>query len=239
MVKIITHLRTPFPFLLPPCPSFPPTHHQSTFVFLSSIFLSLFPSRFLSIFSVNPSLPLSVVRPFERWPQKLHLKLLVPFSLGGGQMQLYQQLLSHRTPTQETWQPLLRRHFLISHFLHHHHPHQPYPYPQVSCSSSSTFRFFVLNRLAVSVSEPVVDENLFRYTSGRWLYNEEEQMAQRYIKFDVGALHRVIFDVCGSPVIGMEKKEGLFNKSFMCSLANGQMVTARIKVSSYDSFVVV
>ena len=64
-------------------------------------------------------------------------------------------------------------------------------------------------------------------------------MAQRYIKFDVGALHRVIFDVCGSPVIGMEKKEGLFNKSFMCSLANGQMVTARIKVSSYDSFVVV
>lgn len=56
-------------------------------------------------------------------------------------------------------------------------------------------------------------------------------MAQRYIKFDVDALHRVIFDVCGSPVVGMEKKEGLFNKSFMVTLADGQEVTARIKVS--------
>lgn len=55
-------------------------------------------------------------------------------------------------------------------------------------------------------------------------------MAQRYIKFDVGALHRVIFDICGSPVVGMEKKEGLFNKSFMVTLADGQLVTARIKV---------
>lgn len=97
----------------------------------------------------------------------------------------------------------------------------------------------VLNRSTVTLTEPAVDENLFRYTSGRWLYNEEEQMAQRYIKFDVGALHRVIFDVCGSPVIGMEKKEGLFNKSFMCSLADGQMVTARIKVRIHDRHVAV
>ena len=48
------------------------------------------------------------------------------------------------------------------------------------------------------VADTNIDENLFRYTSGRWLYNESQQMAQRYIEFDVGALHRVIFDVCGS-----------------------------------------
>lgn len=74
-----------------------------------------------------------------------------------------------------------------------------------------------------------LDENLFRYTSGRWLYNESEQMAQRYVKFDVDALHRAIFNICGSPVVGMEKREGLFNKSFMITLADGQHVTARIK----------
>ena len=79
-----------------------------------------------------------------------------------------------------------------------------------------------------------LNENLFRYTSGRWLYNESEQMAQRYTKFDVDALHRVIFNVCGSPVVAMEKKEGLFNKSFMITLADGNHVTARIKVSLHD-----
>jgi hypothetical protein len=85
----------------------------------------------------------------------------------------------------------------------------------------------VLKQLFIDAS---LNENLFRYTSGRWLYNESEQMAQRYTKFDVGALHRVIFNVCGSPVVAMEKKEGLFNKSFMITLADGQQVTARIKV---------
>lgn len=120
-------------------------------------------------------------------------------------------------------------------------PAPPPPPPVVPIPSGKLFLdirlpISVLNPSTVSVTDPVVDENLFRYTSGRWLYNEEEQMAQRYIKFDVGALHRVIFDVCGSPVIGMEKKEGLFNKSFMCSLANGQMVTARIKVCNLRLF---
>ncbi|KAG2347161.1 hypothetical protein BDR05DRAFT_958638 [Suillus weaverae] len=73
------------------------------------------------------------------------------------------------------------------------------------------------------------NENLFRYTSGRWLYNESQQMAQRYIKFDVAALHRVIATVCASPVVSMEKKEGLFNKTLMVTLANGKKVAARIK----------
>ncbi|KII91595.1 hypothetical protein PLICRDRAFT_28199 [Plicaturopsis crispa FD-325 SS-3] len=73
------------------------------------------------------------------------------------------------------------------------------------------------------------DESLFRYTSGRWLYNESQQMAQRYIKFDVGALHRVIANVCGASVISMEKKEGLFNKSFIVTLTNGKQIAARIK----------
>ncbi|KAJ7471862.1 hypothetical protein FB451DRAFT_1351741 [Mycena latifolia] len=74
------------------------------------------------------------------------------------------------------------------------------------------------------------DENLFRYTSGRWLYNESQQMAQRYTKFDVAALNRVISSACsGASVLCMEKKEGVFNKSFIATLTNGRRVVARIK----------
>jgi hypothetical protein len=80
------------------------------------------------------------------------------------------------------------------------------------------------------------NENLFRYTSGRWLYNEPQQMAQRYIKFDVAALHQVVASVCNSPVVSMEKKEGLFNKTLMVTLANGKKVAARIKASSTIPF---
>ncbi|KAJ7673450.1 kinase-like domain-containing protein [Mycena rosella] len=74
------------------------------------------------------------------------------------------------------------------------------------------------------------DESLFRYTSGRWLYNESEQMAQRYTKFDVAALNRIISTACnGASVLRMEKKEEVFNKSFIATLTNGRRVVARIK----------
>ncbi|KAJ7090561.1 kinase-like domain-containing protein [Mycena crocata] len=77
---------------------------------------------------------------------------------------------------------------------------------------------------------PESDESFFRYTSGRWLYNESQQMAQRYTKFDVPALNRVISSVCGgASVLFMQKKEGVFNKSFIATLTNGRQVVARIK----------
>lgn len=87
---------------------------------------------------------------------------------------------------------------------------------------------FRLTDLRLVVCEQ--DETYFRYTSGRWLYNESQQMAQRYTRFDVAALHRVISSVCGASVVNMEKKEGVFNKSFIVSLSNGSQIAARIKV---------
>ncbi|KAJ7641411.1 kinase-like domain-containing protein [Roridomyces roridus] len=80
------------------------------------------------------------------------------------------------------------------------------------------------------IGVPESDESLFSYTSGRWLYNESQQMAQRYTKFNVAALNRVISTVCdGASVVCMEKKEGVFNKSFIVTLTNGRSVVARIK----------
>ena len=60
---------------------------------------------------------------------------------------------------------------------------------------------FSVQPTAVFSSGSDVNEDLFRYTSGRWLYNESQQMAQRYVRFDVAALHRVIASVCGAEVV--------------------------------------
>jgi hypothetical protein len=113
-----------------------------------------------------------------------------------------------------------------------HHAALPPPPPPAVRKPLGKIRMMYLSTSYPTNMTPVFieDETLFKYTSGRWLYNEEEQMAQRYIKFDVAALHQVIHNACGSTVVGMEKKEGMFNKSFIVTLANGKKVAARIKV---------
>ncbi|KAH8829214.1 kinase-like domain-containing protein [Flagelloscypha sp. PMI_526] len=73
------------------------------------------------------------------------------------------------------------------------------------------------------------DDYFYNYTSGRWLYNESQQMAVRHSPFNVEALKNAVKVRTGSPIKSMEKKEGVFNKSFMCTLEDGRKVTARIK----------
>ena len=74
------------------------------------------------------------------------------------------------------------------------------------------------------------DHSYFNYTGGRWLYNEKEQLAVRHTPFDVNALKDAVHDATGGGiVIDMDKKEGVFNKSFICTLSDGRKVTARIK----------
>ena len=111
-------------------------------------------------------------------------------------------------------------------------PPTPIPDPPGQSSLSSTSSLLTFLPVVTSFGAEY-NENLFRYTSGRWLYNESQQMAQRYIKFDVAALQRVVASVCHSPVVSMEKKEGLFNKTLMVTLANGNKVAARIKASFF------
>lgn len=72
-------------------------------------------------------------------------------------------------------------------------------------------------------------DQYFRYTSGRWLYDEEAQLSARYVWFDVGALQRVAERAVGSRCVEMKKlPEGLNNKIFSLQMEDGQEILARI-----------
>lgn len=72
--------------------------------------------------------------------------------------------------------------------------------------------------------------DLFRYTSGRWLWDEEQQLLDRYIVFDAGELQRVAArSVEANACLDMKKcGEGGYNKVFRLTMDNGMVVIARI-----------
>lgn len=72
--------------------------------------------------------------------------------------------------------------------------------------------------------------DFFRYTSGRWLWNEEEQLADRYKAFNVPELQRVAAESVGANMcVGMTKLgEGNYNKVFRLIMDNGLTTIARI-----------
>ncbi|KAL9601964.1 MAG: hypothetical protein Q9219_002188 [cf. Caloplaca sp. 3 TL-2023] len=71
--------------------------------------------------------------------------------------------------------------------------------------------------------------DLFRFTSGRWLYDEQNQMAKRYVQFDVDALLQIAGQALKSRCVELKKlPEGLSNKVFSLRMANGKEILARI-----------
>lgn len=73
-------------------------------------------------------------------------------------------------------------------------------------------------------------EGFFRYTSGRWLWDEEQQLRERFRKFNVPELRRVAAESVGARVcVTMTKlAEGSFNKIFRLIMDNGKVAIARI-----------
>ncbi|KAB8270561.1 kinase-like domain-containing protein [Aspergillus minisclerotigenes] len=71
--------------------------------------------------------------------------------------------------------------------------------------------------------------NLFCYTSGRWLYDEHSQLSRRYVEFNVQALQAHASRVLGTKCIGITKlPEGLYNKVLSLEMEGGGEVLARI-----------
>lgn len=88
--------------------------------------------------------------------------------------------------------------------------------------------------IPVYFSKVLVDhegsDDFFTYTSGRWLWNEEYQLKQRSIHFDVQALQETAAHVTGAnSCVEMSKLgEGNFNKNFLLKMENGIELIARI-----------
>ncbi|KAK2800297.1 hypothetical protein FQN51_006205 [Onygenales sp. PD_10] len=76
------------------------------------------------------------------------------------------------------------------------------------------------------------DESFHRYTGGRWVYNEDKQLADRHVEFNMTELVRAAAETQGCNLtssIKVEKlPEGNFNKTFLITVDGGQQVVAKI-----------
>jgi hypothetical protein len=80
-------------------------------------------------------------------------------------------------------------------------------------------------------SHPQVDmDPLFCYTSGRWLWNEREQLEVWYRRLDVPSLQQAACQaVSAKECISLEKiGEGNYNKAYRLEMEDGQKVIAKI-----------
>lgn len=73
-------------------------------------------------------------------------------------------------------------------------------------------------------------EDFFRYSSGRWLWDEEAQLRKRYKRFNVHELKRIAASSIGAQAcMSMTKlAEGGFNKVFRLVMDDNSIVIARI-----------
>lgn len=98
--------------------------------------------------------------------------------------------------------------------------------------ASTMLRFFQskLSRKVDTFSKSQQYEPFFRYTSGRWLWGEEEQLRERYRKFNVEELKRIAAESIGAKTcVSMNKlAEGGYNKVFRLVMDNGSIAIARI-----------
>jgi len=83
---------------------------------------------------------------------------------------------------------------------------------------------------ASAKSKTLQNEHFFRYTSGRWLWEEENQLQERYRKFNVEELKRIGAESIGakSCVSITKLDEGGYNKVFKLVMDNGSVAIARI-----------
>ena len=82
----------------------------------------------------------------------------------------------------------------------------------------------------MSSSCDVENEELFRYSGGRWLWNEEKQLQDRYKRFNVPELQNIAVKSVGAQTcVSMIKlAEGGSNKVFRLIMDDGSIVIARI-----------
>lgn len=78
------------------------------------------------------------------------------------------------------------------------------------------------------------EENIYHYTSGRWLWNEKEQLSRRYVKFSLAELVKTATDATGSKSCVEVKKlpEGNFSKVFLLTMEDGKEVIAKLPNSN-------
>ncbi|KAJ8104742.1 hypothetical protein OPT61_g10596 [Boeremia exigua] len=73
-------------------------------------------------------------------------------------------------------------------------------------------------------------EDLFNYTRGRFVCNEQYEMSQRHVRFNVNELARCAADAVGakSCVSVSKYPDGMYNKSMLLTMDDGSRVVAKV-----------
>ncbi|KGO76261.1 Aminoglycoside phosphotransferase [Penicillium italicum] len=74
------------------------------------------------------------------------------------------------------------------------------------------------------------EDSIYHYTSGRWLWNEKEQLSRRYVKFNLAELVKIATHATGSKSCVEVQKlpEGNFSKVFLLTMEDGKEVIAKL-----------
>lgn len=74
------------------------------------------------------------------------------------------------------------------------------------------------------------NQDFFRYTAGRFLFDETNQMACRHVKFDMNALVRIAASsIASRSCVAVRKlSEGQYNKAFLLTTDDGKRVVAKV-----------
>ncbi|RMZ77403.1 hypothetical protein DV738_g4429, partial [Chaetothyriales sp. CBS 135597] len=96
------------------------------------------------------------------------------------------------------------------------------------------------SKLADRITSASVDadlnQELFEYTSGRWLYNEPLRLAERKLVFNVDELKRIAAECLRKPLSEVKEcfklAEGGFNRVFQITMKDGSEVIARLPYPS-------
>ncbi|PGH14137.1 hypothetical protein AJ79_03254 [Helicocarpus griseus UAMH5409] len=74
--------------------------------------------------------------------------------------------------------------------------------------------------------------NFFRYTRSRFLHEEEENLSQRYVKYNVEELANIAAEVAGPGkrhCIQVDKlADGMYNKALLLTMADGTQVVGKV-----------
>lgn len=78
--------------------------------------------------------------------------------------------------------------------------------------------------------ETLADKSLFSYTSGRFLYNEQARLEERYVRFDVSALQTAVErHVNHGSIRSLVKiSEGGFNRVLLATMDDGFRAIVKI-----------
>ena len=79
-------------------------------------------------------------------------------------------------------------------------------------------------------SEWTSNEDYFRFTRGRFIYNEKHEMSQPCVRFNVQELARIAAEAVGSKsCVGVEKyADGMYNKALLLTMEDWAQVVAKI-----------